>query len=157
MKKLNFLLRSLCLCFCFLATIQNVVAQEPQGQLSAILQKSANVPSGIIPSGQIFTYTLTFSIVGTGTASGVILSDEIPAPLEIVGPIVAGTGTAAISPSTATGTLVTVTYPSLPTGTIKQVQVNVRFPRAHEHRQPECAQRHRPTDQIGRASCRERV
>jgi uncharacterized repeat protein (TIGR01451 family) len=123
MKRLNLLIKSLCFCLLFL-----FANQQSMAQVSAILQKSANVPTGVISSGHIFTYTLTFSIVGTGTASGVTLSDNIPAPLEIVGSVVGGSGVVTLGAATALGTPVSVYYASLPAGTIKQVQINVRFP-----------------------------
>ncbi|MBH0110276.1 hypothetical protein I6E81_08865 [Salinibacterium sp. NG22] len=101
------------------------------------LSKSASVTTPQLP-GSTFTYTLGFGCSSTTTGCvDAVLTDEIPAPLEIVGsPLVAGVGSSAV---TVTGNLVEVAFadavantdpPStgLADSTTGTVQITVRVP-----------------------------
>ena len=118
------------------AVAQPVHAAElGSGVLS--LSKTASVTEPQLP-GSMFTYTLGFGCSSTTTGCvDAVLSDEIPAPLEIVGsPLVAGVGSSSVS---VTGNHVEVAFedavantdpPStgLSDSTTGTVQITVRVP-----------------------------
>ncbi|MEL0625456.1 DUF5979 domain-containing protein [Salinibacterium amurskyense] len=110
-------------------------AELGSGVLS--LSKTTSVTTPQLP-GSTFTYTLGFGCSSTTTGCvDAVLSDEIPAPLEIVGsPLVAGVGSSTV---TLTGNHVEVTFedavantdpPStgLADSTTGTVQITVRVP-----------------------------
>ena len=108
-------------------TTGSMYGQVTQGSITkAITSNNPTLSSGTIPSGEVFTYTITFSISGTAPATGVMVTDVVPAALTVVN-VIAGSYPVTISPPSPTGTTVSINCGTVNAGAGGQVQINVKF------------------------------
>jgi|GEM_PF-1520857 len=108
---------------CMLACTQVAMAQSG---MTLTISKSNDAPSPV-PSGQVFTYTLTYSWTGgigwsTSTPGTLIINDAVPSNLDVIS-AAPGSPISTIVGNNVTFTLNNITSPA-GAGT---VQINVRF------------------------------
>lgn len=114
-----------------LGVTRSTVAQPPtQAQIHANITKAITshpVGTTLVQSGEQFTYTITFSVSGSTSASGVVVTDIVPPELQVLS-VLAGAYSYTVSPFNAsTGTTVAINCGTMTAGSAGQVQINVQF------------------------------